>query len=183
MSSELSPARARPRARPVPRRRLPAALPLARLGAGPARRAARGVFYVPRTGTFEQIRASKHALLVTYRRDGAPVPTPAWAAADGGALYVRSERASGKVKRLRRDPRMLIAPSDARGKPLGSPLEALARVLAPEQEPRAERALAQRYGLGRVAFELAMDLLRVDMCYLEITPGEWPEETGAERRG
>jgi hypothetical protein len=43
-------------------------------------------------------------------------------------------------------------------------------VLSTEEEPRAESTLASRYGFGRLLFELAADLLRVDMCYLEITP-------------
>jgi PPOX class probable F420-dependent enzyme len=110
---------------------------------------------------------------VSYRRDGTPVPTPVWAAEKDGRLYVRSERTSGKLRRLRRDPRMLIAPCSARGKPLGAPLEASARVLMPHQEAEAERTLASRYGFGRLLFELAIDLLRVDTCYLEITPGAW----------
>ncbi len=110
-------------------------------------------------------------MLITYRRDGRSVPTPVWAAAADGRLYVRSERAAGKLKRLRRDPRMLIAPCTVRGRPLGAPLEASGRMLAAEEEPRAEQTLAGRYGLGREIFERGMDLLRVDMCYLEITPG------------
>jgi hypothetical protein len=121
----------------------------------------------------EEIARHKRALLVTYRRDGTPVPTPVWAARDGGHLYVRSERASGKLKRLRNDSRLLVAPCTVRGKPLGAPFEARARVLSPEEEGIAERALAARYGLGRELFERTMDLLRVDMCFLEITPGPW----------
>jgi hypothetical protein len=121
-----------------------------------------------------EIAGHKRTLVVTYRRDGRAVPTPVWAAEGDGLLYVRSERAAGKVKRLRRDPRVLIAPCTVRGKPLGAPLEATARVLAgAEDELRAEGALVRRYGLGRALFERAMDLMRVDMCYLEITPGAW----------
>jgi PPOX class probable F420-dependent enzyme len=101
------------------------------------------------------------------------VPTPVWAAQDGGHLYVRTERTAGKVRRLRNDPRLLVAPCTVRGKPLGAPLEATARLLAREEEPIAERTLARRYGLGRALFERAMDALRVDMGYLEITPGAW----------
>ena len=86
---------------------------------------------------------------------------------------MRSERSSGKVKRLRRDARLLLAPCTVRGRPIGAPLEASARVLDGEEEPGAERALAMRYGLGRELFERAMDLMRVDMCYLEIMPGAW----------
>jgi PPOX class probable F420-dependent enzyme len=164
---------ARRSAHPVADRRLPAAVFTARLAARGAPLGARTIGDAPRTGTLEQIGASKRALLVTYRRDGTPVPTPVWAAVADGRLYVRSERASGKVKRLRNDARLLVAPCTVRGEPLGAPLEARAKVLAPEQEVRAERALAQRYGFGRALFELTMDLMRVDMCFLELTPGAW----------
>jgi uncharacterized protein len=168
--------RARPRAHPVPGRRLPAALFGARFAARSAPRGARTIGEQPRTGTIEQIAACRRALLVTYRRDGTPVPTPVWAAAAHDRLYVRSERSSGKVKRLRNDARLLVAPCTVRGDPLGMPLEASARVLAPHEEALAERALAARYGRGRELFELATDLLRVDMCFLEIVPGAWPEQ-------
>ncbi len=164
---------ARPSARPVPERRLPAAVFNGRLIARTAPRGVREVADAPRRGSPREIPASKRALLVTYRRSGKPVPTPVWAAEADGRFYVRSERAAGKVKRLRRDPRLLVAPCTLRGKPLGAPFEARARVLDADAEPAAERALATRYGLGRALFEGAMDLLRIDMCYLEITPGEW----------
>ena len=114
---------ARRGARPVSGRRLPAALPSARLAARMAPRGAREIAGVPRTGSLGDIGRLKRALLVTYRRDGTPVPTPVWAAPAGGTLYVRSERNSGKVKRLRRDPRLLVAPCTVRGRPLGPPLD------------------------------------------------------------
>jgi PPOX class probable F420-dependent enzyme len=143
------------------------------MAARTAPRGAKTVMEIPRTGSVEDVQAYKRALLVTYRRDGTPVPTPVWAAEADGCLYVRSERASGKVKRLRRDPRILIAPCTVRGKPLGAPFEATGRMLSTGEEPDAERALAERYGLGRALFEWTMDRLRVDMGYLEITPGAW----------
>jgi uncharacterized protein len=164
---------ARASAHPVPGRRLPAAIFSARMAARTAPTGARSVVDVPREGRLDEIRACKRSLLVTYRRDGTPVPTPVWAAEADGLLYVRSERTAGKVKRLRRDARMLVAPCTVRGKPLGAPLEATARVLPSQEEPLAERTLARRYGLGRAIFERAMDIGRVDMCYLEITPGAW----------
>jgi PPOX class probable F420-dependent enzyme len=164
---------ARPGARPRPGRRLPAALPLARLAARTPPPGTHELTDQPRTGSLEEIGRCKRTLLLTYRRVGTPVPTPVWAARAGEVLYVRTERSSGKVKRLRRDQRMLIAPCTVRGEPMGAPLEASARVLGAEEETVAEQALASAYGLGRELFERAMDLLRVDMCYLEITPGAW----------
>jgi PPOX class probable F420-dependent enzyme len=160
-------------ARPVPGRRLPAALPLARMAARTAPRGARGIVDAPRSGSLQDIARAKRALLVSYRRDGTPVPTPVWAARAGDDLYVRSERGSGKVKRLRRDSRLLVAPCTATGRPLGQPLEATGQVVSGEEEQLAERTLADRYGLGRELFERAMDLIRVDMCYLRVTPGTW----------
>jgi uncharacterized protein len=139
----------------------------------PAPRGARTIHDQPRTGSPQEILPSKRTLVVTYRRDGRPVATPVWAAEDDGRFYVRSERAAGKVKRLRRDSRVLLAPCTVRGRPLGAPLEGHARVLAADEETRGERALARRYGLGRELFERSMDIMRVDMCYLEIVPGAW----------
>jgi PPOX class probable F420-dependent enzyme len=161
---------ARPSARPVPGRRLPAALITGRLAARTAPRGARAIHAEPRTGSPAEIAAHKRALLVTYRRDGTPVPTPVWAAEAGGRFYVRTERTAGKVKRLRNDARMLVAPCTVRGRPLGAPFEARGRLLGPDEEPLAERALVSRYGIGRALFERTMDVMRVDMGYLELTP-------------
>jgi uncharacterized protein len=169
--------KARPGAHPVPGRRPPGALPVARLAGRTAPRGAREIANVPRTGTVEDVRAHKRALLVTYRRDGRHVPTPVWAAEANGRFYVRSERTSGKLKRLRNDSRVLLAPCTLRGKPLGSPFEARARAMGADEEPIAEQALVRRYGTGRALFEWMVDRLRIDMCYLEITPGAWEESS------
>jgi hypothetical protein len=166
---------ARPRAHPVPGRRPPGALLLARLAARTAPAGARTITDGPRTGTVAELAARKRSLLVTFRRSGAPVATPVWAAQGDGRFYVRSERTAGKIKRLGNDSRVLIAPCTTRGKPLGAPLEARAGVVAADREPVAERALSSRYGLGRTLFEWTFDRLRIDMCYLEITPGAWGE--------
>jgi uncharacterized protein len=164
---------ARPSAHPRPGRRLPAAVFNARMIARLTPRGAREIVDAPRSGSIAEIHDCKRSLLVTYRRDGTPVPTPVWAAEAGGRLYVRTDRTAGKVKRLRNDSRLLVAPCTVRGRPLGAPLEATARMLAPEDEPLAERVLANRYGLGRAIFEWVMDILRVDMGYLEIMPEGW----------
>jgi PPOX class probable F420-dependent enzyme len=145
---------------------------MARLASRRPPRGLREIVDAPRAPAGD--RVGKHSLLVTFRRDGRGVPTPVWAAPAGGHLYVRTVRRSGKVGRLRRDPRVLVAPCTARGKPLGAPFEASARVLGPDDEHVAERALRDAYGVGRALFEWSVDLIRVDMCYLEIAPGAWP---------
>jgi PPOX class probable F420-dependent enzyme len=161
---------ARSSARPRPGRRLPAALPSARLQARLLRRAASEQAQAPATGTLAALAQNRYALVTTFRRDGTPVATPVWAAVAEGRIYVRAERGSGKVKRLRGDSRALIAPCTASGRSLGAPLPARGRVLQARDEVAAEHALARRYGLGRALFEGTMDLIAVDMCYLELTP-------------
>ncbi|HTD57503.1 MAG TPA: PPOX class F420-dependent oxidoreductase [Solirubrobacteraceae bacterium] len=173
MVDRVEQSRARPGARPVAGRRPPGALAGARLAARTAPRGARSIDAVERTGTVAELCAHKRTLLATFRRSGVAVATPVWAAEADGRFYVRSERTAGKIKRLRNDPRVLVAPCTVRGKPLGAPLEATAAVVAAECEQLAEQALARRYGLGRALFEWTFDRMRIDMCYLEITPGVW----------
>ncbi len=48
--------------------------------------------------------------LTTFRRSGEPVSTPVWVGRDGGALVVLTPADSGKVKRLRHDPRVELRP-------------------------------------------------------------------------
>ena len=137
--------------------------------------AAREIVDAPRTHSADGFLKSRHALIVSFRRDGRPVPTPVWVGFTDGHLYVRSERASGKVRRLRRDPRALVAPCTRRGQPTGAPIEMTARVLPAPEERIGEKALKERFGLGRELFELTMDVMRVDMCYLELTPERWDD--------
>ena len=59
---------------------------------------------------------SKYIRLTTFRRDGTPVPTPVWQVRDGDRLLVITNGTTGKVKRLRHTPRVLIAISDQRGR-------------------------------------------------------------------
>jgi uncharacterized protein len=121
---------------------------------------------------FDALRGNKYCLLVSYRRSGEPVPTPVWFGLDGeGRLYVHSEHDSGKVKRIRANPRVRVAPASVRGKPTGPLAEGTARVLAPEDEARAERAIQSNYGLGRKLYEGMGGPLGVEMVYLEVTPG------------
>jgi len=85
--------------------------------------------------------------LTTFRRDGTPVPTPVWIAQDGDALVVTTPAGTGKVKRLRHDPRVELRTCNRRGTvPDGAvPTSGVAEVLAPQ--PRHPEALRRKYGV------------------------------------
>ena len=120
---------------------------------------------------FEHLRGHKYCLLVTYKRSGEAVPTPVWFGLGDGKLYVRSEATVAKVKRIRNNPQVRVAPCTARGKPLGPPAEGRARVLVRQgDEEDAEAALRANYRLGRKVYEGASGALGAETVYLEITP-------------
>ena len=121
---------------------------------------------------FEHLQGHKYCLLVSYKRSGDPVPTPVWFGLGDGKLYVRSEATVAKVRRIRNDPRVRVAPCTVRGKPLGRPADGRARVLDDaSDEEEAEAALRANYGLGRKIYEGAGGALGAETVYLEITPG------------
>jgi PPOX class probable F420-dependent enzyme len=119
---------------------------------------------------FESLSGHRYCLLTTFRKSGEPIPTPVWFGLADGKVYLRSEAAVGKVKRIRSNPRVRIAPSTLRGKPLGPPAEGRARVLAPDESERAERAIAANYGLFRKLYEGGGNRLPIDLVYIEVEP-------------
>lgn len=85
--------------------------------------------------------------LATFRRDGREVRTPVWIAGDAPEFYVFSAGDAGKVKRIRRDPRVRIATCNARGGDLGEWQDGTARVLETQAEiGLAYKALRRKYG-------------------------------------
>jgi PPOX class probable F420-dependent enzyme len=57
----------------------------------------------------------RYISITTFRRDGSPVATPVWVAADGELLYVWTGARTGKAKRIRHNPAVTVAPCTARG--------------------------------------------------------------------
>lgn len=125
-------------------------------------------------GDFSTLAGHTHCLLVTYKRDGSPVPAPVWFGLDGDRLYVWTEVNAYKAKRLARDERALIAPCGPTGKPLGDPVAAVGRVLTSEAERRhAAATLRRSWGLGRRLFE-RLSRPVTEVHYLELVPAPRP---------
>ena len=110
------------------------------------------------------VLTAQYVALTTYRRDGTPVTTPVWAAAEGESLYLFSNASAGKVKRLRNSSRAAIAPCTATGKVTGAQLPAEAFNLTNDQMPKVWRLLTKKYGLAVrlfIAYDRARALLRM----------------------
>ncbi|MEV0844827.1 PPOX class F420-dependent oxidoreductase [Streptomyces sp. NPDC049954] len=90
---------------------------------------------------------ARYVSLTTYRKNGTGVATPVWAAVEDGELLVWTREDSWKVRRLRRDPRVLVAPCDVRGQVAEDAPRATgtARLLTGDGLTRARKALARKY--------------------------------------
>ncbi|GII92898.1 PPOX class F420-dependent oxidoreductase [Sinosporangium siamense] len=104
--------------------------------------------------------AEQYVSVTTYRRDGRAVPTPLWVAFDDGALVAWTIQGSGKVKRIRNNPRVLIAPCDVRGKVLGESVPGTAEVLPASETERVRRLIVKKYGMAARVLVLSSRLRR-----------------------
>lgn len=130
-------------------------------------------------GGFDALRGHTHMLLVTYRRDGTPVPTPVWFGQDGDRLYVWTEEEAFKAKRLRRRASALVAPCTPRGAPTGVPVAARGRVLDDaEGRERAAAVIRRSWGPLRRLFERASRPV-TGVVYLELVPERRPADGSA----
>ncbi len=77
----------------------------------------------------------RYLSLTTYRRDGRGVATAVWFVCDGGRVYIVTGDATGKARRLRRNPRVTLGPSDGRGRLRGATFEGAAAIEPVEEEP------------------------------------------------
>ena len=117
------------------------------------------------------LRGHTYAVVVTFRRNGDAVPSPVWFGLDdAGRVFVKTRRDAGKVKRLRNDARVLIAPSNARGRPTGPAIRGTGRLLPADEWPHAEATLAAAYGAGRRISERVLGGPDELAAYVEITP-------------
>jgi PPOX class probable F420-dependent enzyme len=86
--------------------------------------------------------------LVTFRADGTPVHTPVWVSTDGEQLFVSTFGDSGKVARVRDDPRVAVAACDGPGNllPGASYVAGRAQLLERSEFSPGVRAHRAKYG-------------------------------------
>jgi uncharacterized protein len=99
-----------------------------------------------------EIHGQKYVSLATFRKSGTAVWTPVWFGEGDDKLYVMSRSDSGKYKRIRNNPQLRVASCTMRGKIIGPEFAGVARILPPEDWPRARKTLERRYWLVRIPF-------------------------------
>jgi PPOX class probable F420-dependent enzyme len=85
--------------------------------------------------------------LETYRKNREPVRTPVWFLEENGILYVHTDDSTGKVKRIRRNPKVRVAPSHFRGKPKAEYIDARAELeTSPGAVEKYRSQIYKKYG-------------------------------------
>lgn len=113
------------------------------------------------TAQFDAMGDERFVSLTTFRRDGTPVSTPVWVARDGEALVVITPADSGKVKRLRHNPRVELRPCGRTGRvEPGAPVAAGRAAVLDERaaRERVARAVRRKY---RLEYLIVMGVERV----------------------
>jgi PPOX class probable F420-dependent enzyme len=109
----------------------------------------------------EAAASESYFALRTYCRDGSSRVTPVWLATAGdGRYYLLTPERSHKVRRLRRDGRVQVAPSDFHGAALGEWRRGWATVVDRAERARGMSLLSARYGLAFGWFRLLLALSR-----------------------
>jgi PPOX class probable F420-dependent enzyme len=102
---------------------------------------------------FAAFRDQKYLSLETFKKSGEGVKTPVWFAADpaadlsgeGARLYIYTIGNTGKVKRIRNNGRVKIAPCTLKGVPLGEWADAQAEIVTGQAASEAMRLLNRKY--------------------------------------
>jgi len=102
---------------------------------------------------FAAFAGQKYLNLETFKKSGEGVKTPVWFAAEptteldsnDARLYVYTIGVSGKVKRVRNNPRVNIAPCNMRGDVQGEWVAARAEILSGEEAHHGMQLLNKKY--------------------------------------
>jgi PPOX class probable F420-dependent enzyme len=125
------------------------------------------------TETLKPFVRQKTVLLTTYRCDGTPVGTPVHIVVEGDRAYFRTWDTAWKLKRIRKNPAVEVAPSTTGGTPTGPAIHTRARILAGDESVHAARAIAHKYPiLHGVLIPFFHRLRHYRTMQIELTPTE-----------
>ena len=118
---------------------------------------------MPPEPALTQLGGERFVSLTTYRASGAPVPTPMWVVRDGQGLLLSTPEGTGKLKRLRVDPRVTLTPCGRLGRVRrgARPVDGVAEIIRDDQVVDQVAALLEdKYGLEYRLFMLIERLAR-----------------------
>jgi PPOX class probable F420-dependent enzyme len=112
-----------------------------------------------READLQALSRGRFLSVTSFKRDGSGIATPLWAVSDGERLFALTDLHSAKVKRIRRNPRVLVASCRVYGKLRREPVPATAEVLTETVAlERVRNLLLEQYS---VSYRLVMVFYRL----------------------
>jgi PPOX class probable F420-dependent enzyme len=122
-----------------------------------------------------QFADAKYLNLETFRKTGVGVRTPVWFVRDVlhnaptiTAFYIYSEADAGKVKRIRNNPKVRVAPCTMRGDVRGAWIDGRARICEDDEAAYGQQLLTQKYGLLKILGDFFSRLMRHNQTVIAV---------------
>jgi PPOX class probable F420-dependent enzyme len=118
----------------------------------------------------KQFTKQKYLNIETFRKSGEGVKTPVWFVENNGKLFITTMNESGKVKRIRRNPTVNVAPCKVGGEILGTWQKAEAVIIEElSRIQEIDKLLNKKYGLMKKLFELGGSRNKQNSIVIEIS--------------
>ena len=102
----------------------------------------------------ETFKKEQYINLETYRKTGVGVKTPIWFVEVNNELCFTTEPHSGKVKRMRNNPTVKIAPCKMDGTVTGEWYSGVIRFLQKDEVQAVDKVYSKKYGVMKFLFDL-----------------------------
>lgn len=97
--------------------------------------------------SLEKLHNKKHINLETLRKNGDVVKTPVWFVVSNDIVYVVTRKNTGKVKRIKNNQNVRIAPCNFSGKIEGDWISGIAKFVEGDEFQNAVKLRSKKYGL------------------------------------
>ena len=103
----------------------------------------------------EELESQKYISLETYKKNNQPVKTPVWFVIQNELIYVITREGTGKVKRIKNNPQVKLAPCTFGGKPTGEWVSGNASKVLGEEAKTVIKLRKKKYGFRATIAQFA----------------------------
>jgi len=111
----------------------------------------------------------KYITIETFRKNGAGVRTPIWFIIYQGLIYFRTDVNSGKVKRIRNNPHVRIAPCDIRGNLKGNWFDGKVKFADSAESSITHSMIDKKYGFITTLIRIFNKIRRTNPVVIAIS--------------
>ncbi len=117
----------------------------------------------------DQFKKEQYINVETFRKNGEGVKTPVWFVEFENQLCFTTEPYSGKVKRLRNNPKVNVAPCKMDGSVTGEWHPGMVRFMASDEIKAIEKIYNKKYGVMKILFDLPNLFKKTERSFISIT--------------